>query len=230
MDHSPVTHRPSAATGKPMKTVLVINAGSSSIKYQLLAMPSGETLVHGMLERIHSDDAELHRRKGDQQLPSLPVHAPDHAAGIDAIFDHLERGGLLSQAGELAAIGHRVVHGGNIFTAPVLIDDKVVEQLEDITELAPLHIGPSTACMRAACRRFPGLSQVAVFDTAYHHDLPPRSRHYALPLPMQRLHGIRRYGFHGLSHRYVASAAAEHRINRRLSMVNFPRLSSNQSC
>lgn len=187
--------------------VLVINTGSSSVKYQLLAMPQGERLAGGMLESIGSGEASLHHHTAEQAAPAQPMAAPHHSAAMTAVFDRLQADGLLDPA-SLAAVGHRVVHGGNAFTGPALIDDQLVAQLEAIRHLAPLHNAANLAGIRIARERLPGVPQVAVFDTGFHHDMPPEAHLYALPLALQRKQGIRRYGFHGISHQYVAEAAA----------------------
>jgi len=192
-----------------MHTVLVINTGSSSIKYQLLSMPAGERLAHGLLEDIGGSEARLHHTHGTRTEPPLGVTAPDHTAGMEVVFDRLQADGLLDAAHGLMAIGHRVVHGGDRFSAPVLIDDAVIEKLQAIRHLAPLHNVANLTGIRVARQRLPGVPQVAVFDTAFHHAMPAHARHYALPLALQRELGIRRFGFHGLSHQYVAEAAAD---------------------
>jgi acetate kinase len=170
-------------------------------------MPAGTRLAQGLLEDIGSDTPRLHHAVGGAQT-SRHLGAPDHEAGLSAIFDLLDDQGLLGGTHELAAIGHRVVHGGETFTAPVPIDDAVVARLEAIRHLAPLHNTINLAGIRVARARLPRLPQVAAFDTAFHHDLPAPARHYALPLTLQAEQGIRRYGFHGLSHQFVAGAAA----------------------
>lgn len=190
--------------------VLVINAGSSSIKYRLLMLPGDACLAEGLLEGIGGGEPRLHHRAGDHRPAPLAVDAADHAAALEAVFDRLDADGLLGGARGPTAIAHRVVHGGAAFSAPLPIDDDVIAELDALRELAPLHNGPSLAGIAAARRRLPGLPQVAVFDTGFHHQLPEVARHYALPLALQAAHDIRRYGFHGLSHQYVARAAADH--------------------
>lgn len=191
-----------------MDSILVINAGSSSIKFQLIAMPGGQRLHSGLLERIGSAEATLRHARGNAPPQAQPMEAPDHAAGLAALLALLVEQGSCDGAAGLVAIGHRVVHGGGVFFAPTLIDAEVIAQLETVSKLAPLHNVANLEGIRVAHDLLPAVPQVAVFDTAFHHDLPAPARHYALPLPLQRAHQIRRYGFHGLSHEYVAHAAA----------------------
>jgi len=189
-------------------TVLVINTGSSSVKYRLLAMPQGRRLAGGLLENIGSDAARLLHRGDGEAAPPRAVAAPDHPAAMRVVFDALESHGLLDPS-RLDAVGHRLVHGGQDFTEPTLVDDRVITRLEAIRHLAPLHHAANLAGIRTARERLPGIPQVAVFDTGLHHDMPAAARVYALPLALQRTQGIRRFGFHGISHQYVAGAAAE---------------------
>ncbi len=191
------------------RRVLVINAGSSSIKYQLLGMPQGALLAGGQLEGIGAD-ARLHHQGGDRAPVVTAITAPDHDAATRVVFDRLQADGLLDGPGKPHAVGHRVVHGGPDHSAPLPIDDTVIAQLDALRALAPLHNGPNLSAIHAARRHLPEVPNVAVFDTAFHHHLPPVARHYALPWALQQAHGIRRYGFHGLSHQYVAQVAADH--------------------
>ena len=199
-----------------MEAILALNSGSSSIKFQLLAMPDEQRLLAGLLEGIGNPDARLHVAHGNHAPNTHSLAAPDHAAGLAAIFALLTETGGTAYNDSLAAIGHRVVHGGGAFFAPVVLDTGVITQLEAASTLAPLHNASNIEGIRIAHDLMPAVPQVAVFDTAYHHDLPDPARLYALPLELQRQHHIRRYGFHGLSHEYVASVAAE-RLGRPLT-------------
>ena len=192
-----------------MQTILVINSGSSSIKFQLITLPGGHRLLHGLIERIGETEAVLHHARGDEPPITRNLPAADHAAGLAAIFMLLSESGKEAAPTDLAAVGHRVVHGGGEFAAPILLDAQVVAQLDAVSSLAPLHNPANLAGIRVARELLPSVPQVAVFDTAFHHDLPDHTRLYALPQNLQRQHRIRRYGFHGLSHQYVAGAAAE---------------------
>lgn len=192
-----------------MDNILVINTGSSTIKFQLLAMPAETRLAHGLLEGIGEPQARLRYASGRDRPGHRELTIRDHGAGVDALFTLLMENELAVPYGGLQAVGHRVVHGGGEFTGPVRIDDAVMQRLEAVSELAPLHNPVNLAGIRVLRERVPDLPQVAVFDTAFHHALPGVAHHYALPLDLQREHRIRRYGFHGLSHRHVAGAAAQ---------------------
>ena len=177
--------------------VLVVNCGSSSLKYAVYQTDPKTVLAKGLLERIGSDDATLKRADGSP----APIHAPDHATGLTEIAK-------LEDFSGVEAIGHRVVHGGEALTAPTLITDDVMRVLEENAHLAPLHNPPNIAGIEAAHAALPGREQVAVFDTGFHATLPPRAFLYAIPRAMYEKDRIRRYGFHGTSHQYVASEAA----------------------
>lgn len=190
--------------------VLVINAGSSSLKYSLVDGETGETSASGVAERIgdggatgiltHTDaDGEKHRSE-----PSLP----SHEAALKEVLEAFDVHGPQLDAGTLAAVGHRVVHGGERFSAPVLVDDDLVSAVESLVPLAPLHNPANLEGLGVARRLFPDVPQVAVFDTAFHQTMPEHAYTYAVPLEMRDTHGIRRYGFHGTSHRFVAGEAA----------------------
>jgi acetate kinase len=190
--------------------ILVINSGSSSIKYQLLDAGSERRLATGLIERIGEQQARLTQRWGDGQEHEEAVSAPDHRTGLAAVFALLERTGVLQDVSKLSGIGHRVVHGGVHFTAPVVVDEDVLAQLEALSDLAPLHNPANITGIEVARELAGGVPQVAVFDTAFHQSLPPHASHYALPRELQRRLRIRRYGFHGTSHQYVAKATAEY--------------------
>ncbi|MHB9004070.1 MAG: acetate/propionate family kinase [Coriobacteriia bacterium] len=187
--------------------VLVINSGSSSVKFELFAMDSGHSLIAGEVQRIGERSATLWRedRGGEPVRIDREVDAPDHSAALDVILGALD---LDADARDLAGVGHRVVHGGERFAGPVLIDDAVVDDIADLARLAPLHTAANLVGIEATRNRLPHVPQVAVFDTTFHRTIPPHAREYALPRAMTRKHGIRRYGFHGTSHAYVAGRAA----------------------
>jgi acetate kinase len=199
--------------------VLVINSGSSSIKYELCAMDSGRSLIAGEVQRIGQKAATLRqedRESGELAGVEREVDAPDHRAALDEIVHALDVG---AGAPGLVGVGHRVVHGGERFTGPVLIDDAVVDEIADLARLAPLHTAANLAGIHATRTRLPDLPQVAVFDTTFHRTIPPYACEYALPRAIARKHGIRRYGFHGTSHAYVASRAAQ-LLGRPLDSLN----------
>jgi acetate kinase len=188
--------------------ILVINSGSSSIKFQLLQMKDESLQLSGLLERIGEQQAELSLSLGDGSTQRERVDARSHEQGMTTILDALKASALLTEAQPLGAIGHRVVHGGETFRAPVLLDAASIEQIRDCIPLAPLHNPANLAGIEACRRLFPGLPQVAVFDTAFHQDMPESAWRYAVPDDWYRDYGVRRYGFHGTSHAYVARQAA----------------------
>jgi acetate kinase len=173
-------------------TVLVINSGSSSLKFQLVEPDSGKARATGAVDRIGERSSS----------------AADHDAALRLAFDKLSEDGIDLQACGLAAVGHRVVHGGNKFCQPTVVDDAVVAELEELSQLAPLHNPPAVKGIEVARKLLPDIPHVAVFDTAFFHDLPPAAATYAIDRELAEKWQIRRYGFHGTSHRYVSEQAA----------------------
>ncbi|BBI75727.2 acetate kinase [Vreelandella aquamarina] len=182
--------------------VLVINCGSSSIKYALIDADPQAPRLAGLAERLGSSDARLKGKDSAGESFTQPLPNADHADALNAILQRLE--GRVP-----GAVGHRIVHGGEHFTQAALIDDSVIEAIETTAALAPLHNPTNLAGIAATRKVFPDLPQVAVFDTAFHQTLPPRAYRYALPEALYTEHGIRRYGFHGTSHAFVSQRAGE---------------------
>ena len=182
--------------------VLVINCGSSSIKYALIDADPQAPRLAGLAERLGSSDARLKGKDSAGESFTQPLPNADHADALNAILQRLE--GRVP-----GAVGHRIVHGGEHFTQAALIDDSVIEAIETTAALAPLHNPTNLAGIAATRKVFPDLPQVAVFDTAFHQTLPPRAYRYALPEALYTEHGIRRYGFHGTSHAFVRQRAGE---------------------
>jgi acetate kinase len=191
-----------------VSTVLVINTGSSSIKYRLLDVARERELASGLVDRIGVAGSRLVHRVPDAPDDVVEEPIADVEAGLRCVLDAFGRGGGLPA--DLAAIGHRVVHGGERFTDPTLVDDDVLAAIRALTPLAPLHNPANALGIEVARRLYPDIPQVAVFDTAFHRTLPPRAYRYALPRDLADRHGIRRFGFHGTSHAYVSRRAAEH--------------------
>ncbi len=188
--------------------VLVVNCGSSSIKYRLYNMPEGALLTRGSVDRI-GVEGSMHTRRTKDSSYETPVEAHDHKQGMDVILAALtDRGGVIKNLAEIQGVGHRVVHGGESFTGSVHITEEVLNAIETNSSLAPLHNPPNLTGIRAADRSLPHAVQVACFDTAFHARIPRTAHLYAVPLEWYERHGIRRYGFHGTSHRYVARRAA----------------------
>ncbi|MFC4784402.1 acetate/propionate family kinase [Nocardioides sp. MAHUQ-72] len=185
--------------------VLVLNAGSSSLKYQVVDPGTGAAAVHGIVERIGSGDARLtHTDTDGTQRRELA--ADDHRAALTAVHDALDSSGVTEA--QLAAVGHRVVHGGPRLTRTLVVDDDVLAEIERLARLAPLHNPPAVDGIRSARAAYPSLPQVAAFDTAFFADLPAPAATYALERGLAEREEIRRYGAHGISHAYVAAEAA----------------------
>lgn len=163
-----------------MRPILVVNSGSSSLKFQVIDIDSKDSLLTGLIERV-----------------------TDHSAAFEEMVVQLKSSGITP-----VAVGHRVVHGGSRFSQPVVIDDRVIAEIEALVPLAPLHNPGNLSGIRGAIKAFPGLSQVAVFDTAFHQTMPPASYRYAIDYELEEKFGIRRYGFHGSSHAFVSRQAA----------------------
>ncbi len=194
--------------------ILVLNCGRSSLKYQLLEMKNDEVydlIAKGIVERIGMETGCLkHQATGKEKLvKELPIQ--DHTVGIQAVMDALldKEYGVLKTLEDIEAVGHRVVHGAEEFLCSQLIDDKVVEQLEKCSVFAPLHNPANILGIKAVSAVLPSVPQVGVFDTAFHHSMPAYAYMYALPYEYYEKYGIRRYGFHGTSHRYVSEKGAK---------------------
>ena len=196
--------------------VLVFNSGSSSLKYRLYDMPQEKLLANGLVERIGLADGKLiHKRSDDEFIAEQEIK--DHSVAIELVIaaltspDH----GVIKDLSEIQAAGHRVVHGGEKFSASAIVDDDVIKAVEEYSEMAPLHNPPNLKGIVACQEKMPGVPNVAVFDTAFHQSMPDYAYMYAIPYKFYEKYKIRRYGFHGTSHRYVAHRAAE-MMERRL--------------
>ncbi len=193
--------------------VLVVNCGSSSLKYELFE--GDRSICSGLAERVSVDGGEhavLTHEYGDEAIARVSIPMPDHTVAFDHVVEVLTdpEHGQVGSLQEIEAVGHRVVHGGEQFTESVLIDDEVIAAIENFCELAPLHNPPNLEGIRACRQRLPDVPMVAVFDTAFHQTMPAHAFVYGLPYEMYRNHNIRRYGFHGTSHRYVAIEAGQY--------------------
>ncbi len=182
--------------------VLVLNSGSSTIKYGLYRMPAETPLAQGVIERIGQVEGRLVHRDAEGERAE-ELHVPDHAAGFAVLLERMAAHGAPD------AIGHRVAHGGTRFSAAVRIDAAVLDAIRDMSSLAPLHNPANLAGIRAAVASRPGVPQVAVFDTAFHQSMPEHAWRFAVPEDWLVRHGVRRYGFHGTSIRYVSRMAAQ---------------------
>ena len=183
-------------------SVLVVNSGSSSVKFQLVDPASGESLASGLVEQIGESEGRVvleHRGSETENRREIP----DHGVGLAVAFEMLEASGV-ELGSDVTAVGHRVVHGGEVFYRPTLIDDDVLQQISDLSALAPLHNPPNVLGIEVARKQLPDVPHVAVFDTAFFHGLPAAAATYAIDRDVAKAHGIRRYGFHGTSHEYVS--------------------------
>ena len=193
--------------------VLVINAGSSSLKYQLLNPASGELLAKGLCERIGIDGRFTYKPQlpGKETVKEAEIPMPTHNEAIQAVLNALvdEKNGVIGSMKEIDAVGHRVVHGGEKFAKSVVITDEVMQAIEECNPLAPLHNPANIIGIKACQELMPGVPMVAVFDTAFHQTMPPVAYTYALPYEYYEKDKVRRYGFHGTSHKYVSQRAAD---------------------
>ena len=188
--------------------VLVLNAGSSSLKYRLLDGVTGVAEATGSVERIGEDSGTLTHSVGGQDHTE-ERHVADFEDALRSALDAFDRHGPAIDRDDLAAVGHRVVHGGDLFAEPVVVDDHLLDTVEDLVPLAPLHNPANLEGLRVALRLFPDVPQVAVFDTAFHQTMPEHAYTYAVPVAWREKHRIRRYGFHGTSYAFVSRRAAE---------------------
>ncbi|WP_030187394.1 acetate kinase [Streptomyces violaceorubidus] len=188
--------------------VLVLNSGSSSVKYQLIDMRGGERLAVGLVERIGEETSRLKHTPAGGDSREWSGAVPDHEAALKAVAAELAKDGLGLDSPELAAIGHRVVHGGLRFTEPTVIDEAVLAEIERLVPVAPLHNPANLTGIRTAQALRPDLPQVAVFDTAFHTTMPESAARYAIDVATADAHRVRRYGFHGTSHAYVSRETA----------------------
>ena len=193
--------------------ILVINAGSSSLKYQLFDMETKEIKAKGLCERIGIDGKFTYKPQveGKETISAADVPMPTHSEAIQAVLSALvdEKNGVLKSMKEIDAVGHRVLHGGQKFSESVLINDAVIEAIKECIPLGPLHNPANLMGIEACAEVMPGVPQVAVFDTAFHQSMPKSSYVYAIPYEYYEKYGVRRYGFHGTSHRYVSAQAIE---------------------
>ena len=190
--------------------VLVVNCGSSSLKYQLINMDNEEVMAKGLVEKIGLPDSQL-THKWNGQKKEIKQSIPDHQVAVKLVLDILTDAecGVIKSMDAIDAVGHRVVHGGEEFAASTLITDEVMKALEKCSAMAPLHNPPNIIGINACKAIMPGVPQVGVFDTAFHQTMPAKAFMYGLPYELYKEDHIRRYGFHGTSHRYVAGEVAK---------------------
>ena len=193
--------------------ILVVNAGSSSLKYQLIDMENESVLAKGNCEQIGTESTFTHKVPSDEtkNIKALPMEMQDHAAALKIVLDTLvdAEHGVIGSVKEIDAVGHRVLHGGEKFSGSVLVDDKVEEAIKECFDLGPLHNPANLTGIKACQKIMPGVPQVAVFDTGFHQTMPDYAYMYALPYEYYEKYGIRRYGFYGTSHRFVSKKCIE---------------------
>ena len=191
--------------------ILVINAGSSSIKYQLIDMDNDKVLAKGQADRIGIEGGNFKQKVEGREDFKLDIHMNNHAEAVKLVLDTLtsKENGVIGSLSEISAVGHRVLHGGEKFSGSVVIDDSVIAAIEEGCELGPLHNPHNLTGIRACEKMMPGVPQVAVFDTGFHQTMPDYAYLYPIPYKYYEKYHIRRYGFHGTSHRYVTLRAAE---------------------
>ena len=193
--------------------ILVVNAGSSSLKYQLIDMENESVLAKGNCEQIGTESTFTHKVPSDEtkNIKALPMEMQDHAAALKIVLDTLvdAEHGVIGSVKEIDAVGHRVLHGGEKFSGSVLVDDKVEDAIKECFDLGPLHNPANLTGIKACQKIMPGVPQVAVFDTGFHQTMPDYAYMYALPYEYYEKYGIRRYGFHGTSHRFVSKKCIE---------------------
>jgi acetate kinase len=203
--------------------VVTLNCGSSSIKYGVYSADNCTLLASGLLEKIGSSESRLRQKRlikeGKFETREISGQVADHFEGFEFLMKMNAEDRLIKNDSELFGIGHRVVHGGELFSKPAIIDDGVISAIRRLITLAPLHNPHNLLGIEVARKRSPHVQQVAVFDTAFHQTLPPYSFHYALPYELYTKYNVRRYGFHGTSHYYVAKEAAKH-LGKPLEEVN----------
>ncbi len=194
--------------------ILVLNSGSSSIKFQLFNAKTYESLVSGIIEQIGENDSHAKIKFRDENGKSLELKRDkaiiDHKAGLEVMNSLLIESKIIKDLRELDGIGHRVVHGGEKFSKPTIINDKVIHQIEKLIPLAPLHNPANLDGIKSSIEHCPKVPQVAVFDTAFHSNIPKHAYMYALPYETYEKNGVRRYGFHGTSHHFIAKEAAKY--------------------
>ncbi len=191
-----------------MSKIIAINAGSSSLKFQLFDMPSETVITKGLVERIGLNDAVFNISYNEEKQTDV-TDIPDHGVAVKILLNKLIDLGVVKSFDEITGIGHRVVHGGEEFSDSVVITDEVLAKLDELSELAPLHNPANVVGIKAFKEILPNVPAVAVFDTAFHQTMPEKSYLYSLPYEYYEKYGIRKYGFHGTSHKYVSERAAE---------------------
>jgi len=192
-----------------MSKTIAINAGSSSLKWKLYEMPDEKVIASGIVERIGLNDSIFTIEYGDNQEYEVTEDIDDHEVAVEMLLEQLTELNIINDFSEITGVGHRVVAGGEIFSESALIDDKVIEDIDNLSELAPLHNPANVTGIKAFRKILPSITSVAVFDTSFHQTMPKVNYLYSIPMEYYEKHDARKYGAHGTSHRYVAERAAE---------------------
>ncbi|HLU21491.1 acetate kinase [Lederbergia graminis] len=191
-----------------MAKIFSVNAGSSSLKFQLFEMPEEKVITKGLIERIGLNESVFSMNIGTDRHKEV-LDIPNHEVAVSILLDRLTSLGVIANLNEIQGVGHRVVHGGELFNDSVLINSEILAQIDQLSELAPLHNPANVTGIREFHKALPNVPHVAVFDTAFHQTMPENSYLYSLPYEYYKEYGIRKYGFHGTSHKYVSERAAE---------------------
>jgi len=202
-----------------MRKTLVINSGSSSLKFKLFTMPNFDVDCEGIIDRIGIDKSSIKVEFGDDEVKK-ETEIKNHEQGIALLLEILEENNLISNKEEITKVGHRVVQGGEVFKESSLIDDEKLESIYDLARLAPLHNVPNADGIKVFKKLLPHAQNVAVFDTEFHQTMPATSYMYAVPYTWYKEHNVRRYGMHGTSHKFIANKVAEFENNKNLKIIN----------
>ena len=191
--------------------ILVINCGSSSLKFQLINSDDDTVMAKGLCERIGSEGSQMEYAANGGEKEIIKVDMPDHAAAAENVINTLidKDKGVIGDLSQIDAVGHRIVHGGEKFASSVIIDDEVIKAIEECNDLAPLHNPANIVGIKACMKVMPNIPQCGVFDTAFHQTMPKKAYLYGIPYEYYEKYKVRKYGFHGTSHSYVSKRAAE---------------------
>ena len=191
-----------------MSKIISINAGSSSLKFQLFEMPNENVITKGKVERIGASDSDYDILVNGEEVAGKAV-IPDHTAAVQLLLNKLVELNIIDSLEEITGIGHRIVHGGDVYSDSVIITEEVEKKIEELSDFAPLHNPANLAGVRAFREVLPNVPAVGIFDTAFHQSMPSKAYTYSIPYEYYEQYGIRKYGFHGPSHKYVSEKAAE---------------------
>ena len=199
--------------------ILCVNAGSSSLKFQLFEMPEEKVIIGGYIEKIGSPDSFWNTKVNGQKIRGEKV-INNHTEAVQVLIDELIKHGAVESMDEIKAVGHRVLHGGEKYSDSVLIDDEVIQSIKDLTKLGPLHHPGNLAGIEAMREALPNVPMVAVYDTAFHQTMPEENYIYPVPYEWYEKYGVRKYGFHGTSHKYITQRMQELLGKKDINIIN----------